>query len=39
LPLIIAYKEYVLGYKLEGDEYLVFDKKEIDSTKPDSPRL
>jgi DNA end-binding protein Ku len=39
LPLIITYKEYVLGYKLKGHEYLVFNKKEIDSAKPESSKV
>ena len=33
------YKEYVLGYKLKGHEYLVFNKKEIDSAKPESSKV
>ena len=31
--------EIALGYKLKGHDYLVFDKKEIDSAKPVSSKL
>jgi DNA end-binding protein Ku len=31
--------EIAFGYKLKGHDYLVFDKKEIDSAKPVSAKM
>jgi len=35
----VSKSEIAYGYKLKGHEYLVFDKKEIDSAKPISTKL